>query len=65
MNMKSGNYRIEIVNLLGQTAFEKSISIQSNFFKLKTDISKLVKGVYQINIYNDKSIIVNKNIVVH
>ena len=65
MSMKNGDYKIEFVNMLGQAAFEKSINIQNNAYKLKTDISKFVKGVYQINIFNNNRIIVNKKFVVN
>ncbi len=64
-SMKNGNYKIEFVNMLGQTTFEKAFNIQSSDYKLKTNVSKFVKGVYQINIYYDNHVIVNKKFVVN
>ena len=63
--MRNGDYQIEFINMLGQTVLEKAVNIQSNTYKLKTDISKLVRGVYQINILYDKTVIVNKKFVVN
>jgi len=63
--MRNGKYKVEFINMLGQIVFEKSITIQNNAYKLEADISKLVKSIYQVNIYYDNHIIINKKFVVN
>jgi len=60
---KEDNYRIEIQNILGQNVYIEDIDISSQYYKKTINIENYIKGVYLLNIYKKKELIVAKKLI--
>ena len=61
-NVISGNYVIEIRNLLGIKVYDEKVKIQ-DVYKMNIDISNYGAGTYLISVYNFKGGLTKKLII--
>lgn len=63
--VKAGVYKVEIRNMLGQTALEQTIEPNASQYLLETSVKTFTKGIYQLSVYHNGNPILTRKLVVN